>query len=135
MAGKSKINFAEIGQRIGGIAAGVTAAGVVRRYLTNSVKMKETTVDAILIGVGVFGPSLAGKNPMLQHAGDAIIAKGVDAILRDKMGNFVAGVEDGVYGTHDEYDGVGYYPTSDETIVSGIEDGVAGTGSGVGSTL
>lgn len=132
MAGKSKINFAEVGKRVGGIAVGVVGAGVVRRYLTNSVGMNENTVDAALIGLGVFAPSLVGNNPMIQHAGNAIITKGVDALLRRKMPNVVSGVEDGIYG--DEYDGVGNYPTSDEMIVSGLEDSVAGTG-GVGSTL
>jgi hypothetical protein len=130
MAGK--INMAAVAQKVGGIAAGTVAGGMLFKYL-KGVPSLEKYAGPIMIAAGVYAPQLInkGKPGIAQHAGDALIAKGVNTVIVANFGGFgglVSGVDDDVVAGLED-DSVAGYPTSDETIVSGIygeEDEVSG---------
>lgn len=125
----AKMNMQAVASKVGGMAAGVMAGGVVANYLKkNNFSPLYGSIGMVV--AGAYLPKMAGEKPggMLGHMGDALIVKGLNNFLVDKF-SFLAGPDDEVSGPYD--DSVSGYPTADEVIVSGpyeVSDSVSGIG-------
>ena len=127
----AKMNMQAVASKVGGMAGGLAVAGAIQRYINNTgnTALATTWGPLGMIVAGAYLPSMA-KNPMVGHAADAIMVKGINAFLTNKFPNFIAGTDDDeVSGLYD--DSVAGYPTSDEVIVNGpytTDDSVGGIG-------
>lgn len=128
MAGK--MNMGAVASKLGGMTAGIMVGGIAANYFKKN-SFNPLFASLGMIAAGVYAPALmgSGKEGFAQHAGDALIVKGLNTFLVDKL-SFIAGPEDEVSGPYAD-DTVAGYASADENIVSGYgEEQVAGMSSG-----
>lgn len=125
----AKMNMGAVASKLGGMTAGIMVGGIAANYLKKN-NLNPLYASLGMIAAGVYAPSLmggAGKDSFAQHAGDALIVKGLNTFLVDKL-SFIAGPEDEVSGPYGD-DSVSGYAAADENIVSGYgQEQVSGYG-------
>ncbi|QIX59706.1 hypothetical protein HER32_00250 [Hymenobacter sp. BT18] len=124
-----KIKFQGLGTKVAGLAAGTAATGFIQKGLTK-LGLAGMTSNLALVAIGAVGPDLLGKkNPLLGHAGDAVMVTGINAILREQFPSLIQGLDDNVagYGDYEVGEADSYNDVDVSGIVSGPDDNVAGT--------
>ncbi len=129
----AKMNMGAVAAKVGGMAAGLSVAGAIQKYLdgTSNEGLKNTYGPLAMVAAGVYGPHLSGGKPgdAISSACDAIMLKGLNKLMTRNFPTFLAGTDDDVSGPYLD-DTVAGYPTADEQIVSGYgSEQVAGYGS------
>lgn len=138
-----KINFKGLTTKAAGLAAGTAAAGIVQKGV-DKLGLTGMMSDLAVIAVGAVGPDLLGKkDPLFEHAGTAIMVKGINGILKRQFPSLISGTEDDydVSGAEEGDYEVGDAESFNDVEVAGIiagpdfdESNVAGPGFGVGSS-
>lgn len=128
-----KINFKGLATKTAGLAAGTVAAGFVQKGV-DKLGLTGIMSNMAIVAVGALGPELLGqKSPLMLAAGDAVMVKGINGLLKQFFPSFISGVDD-IAGVYDDIAGpYGDYEVGDVDeagIVSGADDdSVTGTNS------
>ena len=106
-----KINFKGLTTKAAGLAAGTVAAGFVQKGVAK-LGLTGIMSNMAIVAVGALGPDLLGqKSPLMQHAGDAVMVKGINGLLTQYFPSLISGIED-VAGPYDNVSGYGDYEVS-----------------------
>jgi hypothetical protein len=116
------LNFKAMMPKAAGLALGTVAAGFIQGFLDKGTLSPMVRAVA-LIAAGAILPGMAGKNPIIAAAGDGVMSKGIDALLKTTpLGSYVRGVDDNIFGPDDEMNG----PESFDDIPGGVT-GIVGS--------
>lgn len=100
-----KINFKGLTTKAAGLAAGTVAAGFVQKGVSK-LGLTGPLSNLAIIAVGALAPDMLGqKSPLMQHAGDAVMVKGINGILTQYFPSLISGVDDNVAGPYDNVAG------------------------------